>query len=269
MTETDMPESSLTSIAESDWPEVPEDIRRAALLAPDHWFWMVDPSWTGEGAPPEWAMIGRWRSGLDGGVEEWEQNQQYRPSPLALNWPEPENLLESAVQLACTGYADISTVIDALKDHPIAVPTGPLHIPLITTTPNGVDVVPVFTSEGPLRAVPGVTYRIVSAAELVLSLTGCEHILIHLGDTLRLQLDSRSIVASIEGESKMDAVRDGDSTAENGQYEQTFLPEYSPGTPTSKTSHTEGEASDVNPFASVRDSSSETSHFISSPSSQH
>ena len=68
-------------------PPVPDDIREAARLAPDHWLGVVDPMWYGEGKPPEWAMTGRWRSGLDGEIVEWEDNPDYRPSPRALGWP--------------------------------------------------------------------------------------------------------------------------------------------------------------------------------------
>ncbi|WP_443063285.1 hypothetical protein [Streptomyces sp. NBC_00445] len=60
-------------------PPVPPEIKEAARLAPDHWLGMVDPAWSGKGEPPDWAVVGQWRSGLDGEIEEWRANEEYRP----------------------------------------------------------------------------------------------------------------------------------------------------------------------------------------------
>ncbi|WP_328672315.1 type VII secretion system-associated protein [Streptomyces sp. NBC_00328] len=125
---------------------VPDEIREAGRLTPDHWLGMVDPAWLGEGEPPEWAIVGRWRSGEDGEIAEWQDNPEYRPSPQALDWPEPEDDVDRAVQLAATGYGPGDAVPRALLDHEVAVLTGPGGGPLAVTTPDGTPVIPVFTS---------------------------------------------------------------------------------------------------------------------------
>lgn len=125
---------------------VPDEIREAGRLAPDHWLGMVDPTWSGEGEPPEWAIVGRWRSGEDGEIVEWQDNPDYQPSPRALDWPEPEDDVDRAVQLAATGYGPGEAVPRALLDHEVAVLTAPGGGPLAATTPDGTPVIPVFTS---------------------------------------------------------------------------------------------------------------------------
>ncbi|WP_327249994.1 type VII secretion system-associated protein [Streptomyces sp. NBC_01320] len=132
--------------AGENMPPIPDEIREAGRLAPDHWLGMVDPTWNGEGAPPEWAMVGRWRSGLDGEIEEWQDNEDYRPSPRALGWPEPADDVDAAVQLAATGYGPGEDVVKTLAHHEVAVFVKPGGGPLPATTPDGTSVVPVFTS---------------------------------------------------------------------------------------------------------------------------
>src|SRR5689334_19769054 len=58
-------------------PPVPDSIREAGRLAPDHWLGMVDPTWTGEGEPPSWALVGEWRSSPEGEIVEWRDNEEY------------------------------------------------------------------------------------------------------------------------------------------------------------------------------------------------
>ncbi|GAA4826025.1 type VII secretion system-associated protein [Streptomyces ziwulingensis] len=125
---------------------VPDEIREAGRLAPDHWLGVVDPMWSGEGEPPEWVMVGRWRSGLDGEIEEWQDNPEYRPSPDALGWPEPEDEVDRAVQLAVTGYGPGEAVTRALLGREVAVLTSPEGGPLAAVTPDGTPAVPLFTS---------------------------------------------------------------------------------------------------------------------------
>lgn len=67
--------------ATENMPPVPEEIREAGRLAPDHWLGMVDPTWQGEGAPPTWALVGQWRSSPEGEIVEWQDNEEYQPLP--------------------------------------------------------------------------------------------------------------------------------------------------------------------------------------------
>ncbi|MFI0513842.1 type VII secretion system-associated protein [Streptomyces sp. WSLK1-5] len=134
--------------ATENMPPVPDEIREAAKLAPDHWLGMVDPTWNGEGPPPAWAVVGQWRSGLDGEIVEWQDNEEYRPSPKALGWPEPADDVDAAVQLAATGYGPGEDVTRALAElSEAAVFVTPHGDPLPATAPDGeTPVVPLFTS---------------------------------------------------------------------------------------------------------------------------
>ncbi|WP_347568422.1 type VII secretion system-associated protein [Streptomyces sp. 891-h] len=137
-----------TAGASQDMPPVPEEIREAGRLAPDHWLGMVDPTWQGEGTPPAWALVGQWRSSPEGEIVEWQDNEEYQPSPKALGWPEPADEVDAAVQLAATGYGpgeDVTTALAASEE--VAVFVTPDGDPLPATAPDGeTAVVPVFTS---------------------------------------------------------------------------------------------------------------------------
>lgn len=139
-------------------PEPPEEIVRAARLAPDHWFSEIDPGWHGEGLPPGFAMVGRWRSGLDGTIVEWQENDSYRPSPETLDWPEPTDPVDAALQLAVTGYGPAEDVAHALAAAEIAVLTLPDGAPVTATASDGTPVVPAFSSAVHLDAVGGFTF---------------------------------------------------------------------------------------------------------------
>lgn len=86
-----------------EMPPVPTEIRKAGRLAPDPWLGMVDPAWQGEDEPPHWAVVGQWRSGSAGEIEEWRPNEEYRPSPQPLGRPAPSDPVDEAVQRAATG----------------------------------------------------------------------------------------------------------------------------------------------------------------------
>ncbi|MFD3379902.1 MULTISPECIES: type VII secretion system-associated protein [unclassified Streptomyces] len=148
-------------------PPVPDEIREAGRLAPDHWLGVVDPMWSGEGQPPDWALVGRWRSGLDGEVEEWQENPDYRPSPSAHGWPGPEDEVDRAVQLAATGYGPGEAVTEALLGREVAVLTGPGGGPLSAVTPDGTPVVPLFTSPVFLHTVGRLAFELVKVDDLV------------------------------------------------------------------------------------------------------
>ncbi|MFH9833852.1 type VII secretion system-associated protein [Streptomyces sp. NPDC017201] len=153
--------------ADDTAPPVPEEIAEAARLAPDHWLGMVDPAWPGEGEPPDWAVVGRWRSGQDGEIEEWRPNEEYRPSPQALGWPAPTDPVDEAVQLAATGYGPGEAVSRTLAVAEVAVLLAPGGGPLSATSPDGAAVVPVFTSPTYLHAAGRFGYELAPVHEVV------------------------------------------------------------------------------------------------------
>ncbi|MCX4406012.1 MULTISPECIES: type VII secretion system-associated protein [unclassified Streptomyces] len=148
-------------------PQPTEELRQAAALAPDHWLGMVDPAWQGDGPPPAWALIGRWRSGPTGKIEEWQDNSDYRPSPEALGWPEPTDDVDAAVQLASTGYGSADDVPRTLAGAEVAVLISHDGIPLTATAPDGTPVLPVYTSLTHVHAAGRLAYDLVTVADLV------------------------------------------------------------------------------------------------------
>ncbi|MFI8461153.1 type VII secretion system-associated protein [Kitasatospora sp. NPDC085464] len=125
---------------------VPEHVRETARLAPDHWIGVVDPVWTDGQAPPDWAVVGHWRSDGSGATEEFRPNPDYRPSPRALGWAEPTDAVDAAVQLAATGYGPGEDVLARLATARLAVPVTPGGHPLTAVDPAGAPVVLAFTA---------------------------------------------------------------------------------------------------------------------------
>ncbi|MFF7391173.1 type VII secretion system-associated protein [Streptomyces scabiei] len=155
--------------ATENMPPVPDEIREAARLAPDHWLGMVDPTWNGEGAPPAWAVVGQWRSGLDGEIVEWQDNEEYRPSPTSLGWPEPADAVDAAVQLAATGYGpgeDVTRALAELQEAAVFVTSD--GDPLSATAPDGeTPVVPLFTSPVHLHTSGRLAFELLSVSEVL------------------------------------------------------------------------------------------------------
>ncbi|MFF2730266.1 type VII secretion system-associated protein [Streptomyces sp. NPDC058008] len=148
---TDAPETT-PPVEDTPLAEVPPQIQEAARAAPDHWFGMVDPAWQGEEAPPDWAVVGQYRSDADGAVVEWRYNDGYRPSPSANGWPPPTDPVDEAIQLAATGYGPEDEVFRLLADAEVSVLLAPDGRPVEACGPDGSPVVPVFTSGPQLRA---------------------------------------------------------------------------------------------------------------------
>ncbi|MFD3627054.1 type VII secretion system-associated protein [Streptomyces sp. NPDC058698] len=182
-------------------PPVPDDIREAGRLAPDHWLGVVDLMWSGEGKPPEWAMTGRWRSGRDGEIVEWEENPGYRPSPRALGWPEPEDEVDRAVQLASTGYGPGEAVPAALVGREVAVLTAPGgHGPVSASAADGTPVVPVFTSSVFLHTAGRFAFELVGARDLVARVPEGHALYLNPSAVVSMLLDPDAV---------RDALRDG------------------------------------------------------------
>ncbi|MEU1122830.1 type VII secretion system-associated protein [Streptomyces sp. NPDC005899] len=148
-------------------PEPPEEFVRAARTAPDHWLFLNDPAWQGEGPPPAWAVVGRWRSDSDGVIVAWEDNEEYRPSPEAMGWPEPDDEVDRAVQLATTGYGPAEGVTDALARSEVAVLVTADGELVSASAPDGTAVVPVYTSPRHLRAAGRLGFERLPAADLL------------------------------------------------------------------------------------------------------
>ncbi|MBL1290853.1 type VII secretion system-associated protein [Streptomyces sp. For3] len=151
-------------------PEVlasPEEFVQAARLAPDHRLHLADPAWQGDGQPPTWAVVGQWRSDAEGQIVEWEDDEDYRPSPEAMGWPEPTDDVDRAVQLATTGYGPADDVTAALAGAEVAVLVTADGEPVSAAAPGGTAVVPVYTSSRHLQAVGQVGFELLPVADLL------------------------------------------------------------------------------------------------------
>ncbi|MFB8026680.1 type VII secretion system-associated protein [Streptomyces sp. NPDC056465] len=148
-------------------PAPPEEFVEAARLAPDHWLYLSDPAWQGDGPPPEWAVVGQWRSDSRGVIVAWEDNEGYRPSPGAMGWPEPLDDVDRAVQLATTGYGPVEDVTTALAQAEVAVLVTADGEPVSASVPDGTAVVPVYTSPHYLRAAGPLGFVRLPVVELV------------------------------------------------------------------------------------------------------
>jgi hypothetical protein len=191
-------------------PAVPDSIREAARIAPDHWLGMVDPAWTGAGEPPRWAMLGQWRSSTEGEIVEWRENEEYRPSPAALGWPEPADEVDEAVQLAATGYGPGEDVTDALAAFPeVAVFVTPEGDPLPATAPDGTTrVIPVFTAPAYLHAAGRLAFELIEVRELVERLPADHLIYLNPSAPVSMTVDTDMLRETLEEISAADAAFD-------------------------------------------------------------
>ncbi|MDL5204550.1 type VII secretion system-associated protein [Streptomyces sp. ALI-76-A] len=165
--------SGTTEAADApDIPGIPEAVRAAARRAPGHWIGMVDPEWTEERTPPEWAVLGEWQSDESGGVGEYRANPVYRPSARVLGWPEPTDPVDAAAQRAATGYGSVDAALAALAEAEVSVVRGPDGGPLTATGRDGAPVVLLFTSPAHAFMSAALHHDTLPVRELARSLSG-------------------------------------------------------------------------------------------------
>lgn len=163
----DAPADASGDASDGALPEPPPEVVEAAKGLPDRWLSVPDPAWSGTGAPPDWAVPGRWRTDATGTVVGWEDNAEYRPSPEALGWPRATDPVESAVQRAVTGYGPAGEVLRLLAASKVAVLIGADGEPAALRSTRGEPVVPVFTSPVYLRAAGTLGARLLPVADVV------------------------------------------------------------------------------------------------------
>ncbi|WP_398922306.1 type VII secretion system-associated protein [Streptomyces sp. I6] len=133
---------------------------------------MVDPEWTEEGPPPDWAVLGEWRSDANGGLEDFRPNPAYRPSARVLGWPEPTDPVDAAAQRAATGYGSVQEALAVLADANVTVLRAPDGGPLTAVGRDGAPVVQLFTSPGHRTMTGELLHEPVAALALARSLSG-------------------------------------------------------------------------------------------------
>ncbi|MFI5902791.1 type VII secretion system-associated protein [Streptomyces cyaneofuscatus] len=150
---------------------VPDAVKDAARRAPGHWVGIVDPEWTEERTPPEWAVLGEWQSDASGDVAEYRANPAYRPSARVLGWPEPTDPVDAAAQRAATGYGTVEAALAALAEADVTVVRGPDGGPLVAAGRDGSPVVLLFTSPTHEFMSAALHHDTLSARELAGSVT--------------------------------------------------------------------------------------------------
>ncbi|WUI52330.1 type VII secretion system-associated protein [Streptomyces sp. NBC_00414] len=179
---------------------MPEAVRDAARRAPGHWIGVVDPEWTEERTPPEWAVLGEWQSDESGGVGDYRANPEYRPSAQVLGWPEPTDPVDAAAQRAATGYGSVDEAIAALAEAQVTVVRAPDGGPLTATGQDGATVVLLFTSPAHEFMSPVLRHGTLPARELARSLSGSGTLLmVNAGAAAPLLVPADSLLGPVRG----------------------------------------------------------------------
>jgi hypothetical protein len=198
--------------ADEPMPEPPDEIVEAGRRLPDQLLSVPDPAWSGEGLPPEWAIPGRWRTDSTGEIVEWQDNEEYRPSPQALGWPEPSDPVESAIQLAVTGYGPADDIARTLAAAEVAVLTGTDGGPLaVQAAEEGGPVIPVFTSPAYYRVMGVFAARLVPVPELLEQLPDGHSLYINPTGPAGMIMETQALAAAVE------ARQNGEEPAMGGQ----------------------------------------------------
>lgn len=132
-------------------PVITPAMREQAAKQPNTWLYVVDPIFTDPTAEiPPWGFIGGYRVDERGELtDDFSSNPNYRPSPVALRLPAPNNDLERALQLTTTGYAQGQALLTALLDAEIILFAQPQGSGLFTMEhESGRRQLQVFTSDG-------------------------------------------------------------------------------------------------------------------------
>ncbi|MER8223577.1 type VII secretion system-associated protein [Streptomyces sp. NPDC094143] len=202
-------------------PEPPEDIVRAARLAPDNYLYLPDPYWKGTGVPPLWAVVGRWRSDDAGEIAGWEDNLEYRPSPEALGWLGPADDTDRAVQSAVTGYGPARAVATALAAARIEVFLDAEGRPRRSEGPDGDAVVTVFSPTPELREADLPPHRPTTVPELLAELREGEQVL-YLSPTSPVSVAvPADVLRQVLAEDGADQAPAGDDDGAAGEAEPT------------------------------------------------
>ncbi len=87
-------------------PPVTEAMRQSARQLPGGWVYVIDPGFNPNGRVPGEGVVGGYRVD-DRGVltNEWRPNPSYRPTPAALQLPQPLDEVEDLQQRVATGWA--------------------------------------------------------------------------------------------------------------------------------------------------------------------
>ena len=117
-----MTQAAHVSANPPDAPPITEHMRASARANPNSWLYVLDPAFTDRDDAPQWAVVGAYPVDADGEIEpRFAPNDTYRPSPMALGWPEPLTQLELVIQLAKAGHRPAADLPAAVLDATLLV----------------------------------------------------------------------------------------------------------------------------------------------------
>lgn len=155
-------------------PPITDSMRANARANPNTWLYVIDEAFDPDGEVPPWAVVGAYPVNGEGDiVEDFQANDQYRPSPKALGFPQPENELEELMQLVRTHHRPAT-------DLPAVVLRSTLYVYAISPQQNNLTgfydrggrvVVPAYTRKAMLpKEWPGA--RMLTGRQLLPHLAG-------------------------------------------------------------------------------------------------
>ncbi|CAM06293.1 hypothetical protein A8924_0118 [Saccharopolyspora erythraea NRRL 2338] len=158
-------------------PPITDQMREEARQTPGTWLYIVDPGYqeSGDEVPPE-GVIGAYRIDDSGEIDEdFQFNDEYVPSEMAVSLPEPTNDLEQVLHRIATGQAPESDLPPAVLDAEILLyaEEGEDDAIFAAEMDDGSQLVPACTSESRVpRSWPG--FRRVPGADLPEVLSGLD-----------------------------------------------------------------------------------------------
>ncbi|WP_329087963.1 MULTISPECIES: type VII secretion system-associated protein [unclassified Streptosporangium] len=97
-------------------PSVDDELREAARANPGRWLYVIDEFFDPDGEVPPFGVAGAWQVDEHGQIGEFQPNPRYRPSPLALGYPEPTDELDAAIQLGSADYLNDAEIAPLFMD---------------------------------------------------------------------------------------------------------------------------------------------------------
>ncbi|MFH8574321.1 type VII secretion system-associated protein [Streptomyces sp. NPDC017993] len=127
-------------------PPVTEALRAQAAQQCGGYVYAIDPYFDPNGAVPPYGIVGGWSVGSSGQLVSFKHNPNYRPSPMALEFPSPVTALDEALQRAVTGYGSEQELLAAFRDATLILFTQEGQTGLYTIVEDdGSRYIPAFT----------------------------------------------------------------------------------------------------------------------------
>jgi len=126
-------------------PPVTEEIRERARRSPNSWIYSVDGAYEAAEEIPPYAVVGAWPVDENGQLGAFTANDNYRPSPAALQLDLPTDAVDAAVQLAATGHGSEGDVALALAASTIYLPANDDGDLIAYRREDGKEYVAIFT----------------------------------------------------------------------------------------------------------------------------